>query len=79
LLVAAKGTAVQRPLPSGGIAGSLVELELQYSDEEIAGIKRVARNVIFCFRVKSIGGPLNPWCDTLMLQLQAMRSNSRLD
>ena len=57
-------------LPPGNIAGRLVELELQYPCEEIAGVGRRGRNMIFSPCVKSVSRTFNRRHDTLILEAQ---------
>ena len=47
---------MERAFPTGGIASGFVKLELQNACEEIAGVGRIARNVVFCARIKGISG-----------------------
>ena len=61
---------MQRSFPASSIASGLVELELQNPREEIARVRRVARDVIFGARIEGIGGALDRRRDALILQAQ---------
>src|SRR5258706_16265444 len=54
LLVAVDRTAIERALPAGLAAGRAVELEFVDKGEEIARIRRIARNMEFRSRIEGI-------------------------
>src|SRR5207244_13568060 len=45
--IAVEGTAMERPVPAGNVAGGLEELELQDAGKEVAGVGHARRDVIF--------------------------------
>ena len=51
---------MKRALPARHVARRLVELELQNPREEVAGVRRVAGDVILRARIERVRRPLDP-------------------
>src|SRR6266542_3056599 len=69
-IVAIEGTAMKRTFPACLFGGRLEELELEDARQEIAGIRRVARNMVLGARIKCRGRTSHRRHDALITQAQ---------